>query len=122
MVNIVPVTKEDDRVHHYKVPSDDCFAHLEVQFRFFSLSPNVDGALGRTYMPDFENPAKPGVAMPVVGGEDKYRTTSLLSPDCSTCLFSPETGSNEETTSQTEILTLDCTRGASAGYGIVCKK
>ncbi|MFQ6670763.1 hypothetical protein Gotur_035551 [Gossypium turneri] len=99
MVNIVPVTKEDDRVHHYKVPSDDCFAHLEVQFRFFSLSPNVDGVLGRTYRPDFENPAKPGVAMPVV-----------------------ETGSNEETTSQTEILTLDCTRGASAGYGIVCKK
>ncbi|PPD89205.1 hypothetical protein GOBAR_DD13849 [Gossypium barbadense] len=92
MVNIVPVTKEDDRVHHYKVPSDDCFAHLEVQFRFFSLSPNVDGALGRTYMPDFENPAK------------------------------PETGSNQETTSQAEILTLDCSRGASAGYDIICKK
>ncbi|KAB2044130.1 hypothetical protein ES319_D01G068500v1 [Gossypium barbadense] len=112
MVNIVPVTKEDDRVHHYKVPSDDCFAHLEVQFRFFSLSPNVDGALGRTYMPDFENPAKP----------DKYRTTSLLSLDYSTCLFSPETGSNQETTSQAEILTLDCSRGASAGYDIICKK
>ncbi|KAL4335868.1 hypothetical protein GQ457_07G014190 [Hibiscus cannabinus] len=121
MVNVVPVTKEDDRVHNYKVPSDDCFAHLEVQFRFFALSPNVDGVLGRTYQPDFENPAKPGVAMPVVGGEDKYRTSELLSADCSTCLFSPQNGSNE-TTSVTEYLTLDCTRGGSSGYGIVCKK
>ncbi|XVF78117.1 hypothetical protein PTKIN_Ptkin14bG0103600 [Pterospermum kingtungense] len=122
LVNVVPVTKEDDKIHNYKVPSDDCFAHLEVQFRFFALSPKVDGVLGRTYRPDFENPAKPGVAMPVVGGEDKYRTTSLLSSDCSTCLFSPETGSSQENTSVTEYLTLDCTRGASSGYGIVCKK
>ncbi|XVF78119.1 hypothetical protein PTKIN_Ptkin14bG0103800 [Pterospermum kingtungense] len=72
--------------------------------------------------PDFENEAKPGVAMPVVGGEDKYRTTSLLSSDCSYCLFSPENGSKQEYTSVTEHLTLDCTRGASSGYGIVCKK
>ncbi|XVE50367.1 hypothetical protein DITRI_Ditri01bG0156900 [Diplodiscus trichospermus] len=122
MVNVVPVTKEDDKIHNYKVPSDDCFAHLEVQFRFFSLSPRVDGVLGRTYRPDFENPAKPGVAMPVMGGEDNYRTTSLLSADCSTCLFSPQSGTNKETTSVAEYLTLDCTRGASAGYGIVCKK
>ncbi|XP_039013653.1 uncharacterized protein LOC120143387 [Hibiscus syriacus] len=121
MVNVAPVTKEDDRVHNYKVPSDDCFAHLEVQFRFFALSPNIDGVLGRTYRTDFENPVKPGVAMPVFGGEDKYRTSELLSADCSTCLFSPQNGSNEST-SVTEYLTLDCTRGGSSGYGIVCKK
>lgn len=88
-VNVVPVTKEDDRVHNYQIPSDDCFAHLEVQFRFFSLSPEVEGVLGRTYRPDFENPAKPGVAMPVVGGEDKWRITSLFSADCGNCVFSP---------------------------------
>ena len=64
LVNVVPVTKEDYRTHNYLVPSDDCFAHLEVQFRFFALSPKVDGVLGRTYRLDFENPAKPGVAMP----------------------------------------------------------
>ncbi|PPS00117.1 hypothetical protein GOBAR_AA20542 [Gossypium barbadense] len=101
MVNVVPVTKEDDKIHNYKVPSDDCFAHLEVQFRFFALS---------------------GVAMPVVSGEDKYRTTELLSANCLTCLYSPENSSNQQMTSMTEYLTLDCTRGASAGYGIVCKK
>ncbi|KAJ1381670.1 Root cap [Sesbania bispinosa] len=72
-VNVVPVTKEDSRIHNYQIPDDDCFAHLEVQFKFYGLSSKVEGVLGRTYQPDFQNPAKPGVAMPVVGGEDKYR-------------------------------------------------
>ncbi|KAL2472634.1 Late embryogenesis abundant (LEA) protein-related [Forsythia ovata] len=88
-VNVVPITREDDRIHNYQIPSDDCFAHLEVQFRFFGLSPKVEGVLGRTYQPDFESPAKLGVAMPVVEGEDKYRTTSLFSTDCKYCTFSP---------------------------------
>lgn len=91
-LNVVPVTKEDDKIHNYHIPSDDCFAHLEVQFRVFGLlSPDVEGVLGRTYHPNFKNTAKSGVAMPVVGGEDKYRTSSLLSPDCKLCLFSPVT-------------------------------
>lgn len=119
MVNVVPVTKEDDRIHSYKVPLNDCFAHLEVQFRFFNLSPKVDGILGRTYRPDFENPAKPGVAMPVVGGEDNFRTSSLLSHDCKTCIFTGLSGSIK---SETAHALLDCTRGASSGYGIICKK
>ncbi|KAK4398406.1 hypothetical protein Sango_1316100 [Sesamum angolense] len=87
-INVVPVTKEDDRIHNYRIPSDDCFAHLEVQFRFYGLSENVEGVLGRTYQPDFVNPAKLGVAMPVVGGEDKYRTSSLLATACARCVFS----------------------------------
>ncbi|EOA18948.1 hypothetical protein CARUB_v10007582mg [Capsella rubella] len=119
MVNVVPVTKEDDRIHSYKVPSDNCFAHLEVQVRFFSLSPKVDGILGRTYRPDFKNPAKPGVAMPVVGGEDNFRTSSLLSHDCKTCIF---TGLSDSFKWETEHTLLDCTRGASSGYGIICRR
>ncbi|KAG4960839.1 hypothetical protein JHK87_037472 [Glycine soja] len=114
LVNVVPITKEDDRIHNYQVPSDDCFAHLEVQFRFFALSQKVDGVLGRTYRLDFENPAKPGVAMPVVGGEDKYRTNSLLSPDCVSCVFSQESSAEKETM---EYGTLDCTK-FSNGLGI----
>lgn len=92
-INAVPVTSEDDRIHKYGIPSDDCFAHLEVQFRFLKLSPEVEGVLGQTYRPGFENPAKRGVEMPVVGGEDMYQTSSLLSPDCKMCLFSPTAGS-----------------------------
>ncbi|XP_071698922.1 uncharacterized protein [Rutidosis leptorrhynchoides] len=86
-INVVPVTKEDDRIHNYRIPKDDCFAHLEVQFNFYGLSSHVEGLLGRTYQPDFKNPAKQGVAMPVVGGEDKYRTESLLSSECNSCIF-----------------------------------
>ncbi|CAA7049162.1 unnamed protein product [Microthlaspi erraticum] len=123
MVNVVPVTKEDDRIHSYKVPSDDCFAHLEVQFRFFNLSPKVDGILGRTYKPDFQNPAKPGVAMPVLGGEDSFKTSSLLVSDCKTCIFSESPLEEMDIVkSETEYATLDCTRGASSGNGIVCRK
>ncbi|KAI4333719.1 hypothetical protein L6164_018492 [Bauhinia variegata] len=121
LVNVVPVTKEDDRVHNYQVPNDDCFAHLEVQFRFFALSSKVDGVLGRTYRLDFENPAKPGVAMPVLGGEDNYRTESLISPKCGSCVFSQEGSSEKETTKVAEYGTLDCTK-FSYGLGIVCKK
>ncbi|XP_072954181.1 uncharacterized protein [Typha angustifolia] len=89
-VNVVPITKEDDKIHNYQLPSNDSFAHLEVQFKFFALSAQVEGVLGRTYRPGFVNTAKPGVAMPIVGGEDKYRTSSLVSPDCRLCLFSPK--------------------------------
>ncbi|XP_028779883.1 uncharacterized protein LOC114736269, partial [Neltuma alba] len=123
LVNVVPVTKEDDRIHNYQLPSDDCFAHLEVQFRFTKLSSDVEGVLGRTYRPDFENPAKPGVAMPVVGGEDKYRTASLLSASCGSCLFSQENSWTEKKaeSSVAEHATLDCTK-FSYGLGIVCKK
>ncbi|XP_057797276.1 uncharacterized protein LOC131013218 [Salvia miltiorrhiza] len=87
-VNVVPITKEDDRIHKYEIPADDCFAHLEVQFRLFDVSAAVEGVLGRTYRPDYESHARLGIAMPVVGGEDKYRTTSLLAPDCTQCVFS----------------------------------
>ncbi|KAH0986736.1 hypothetical protein GBA52_013913 [Prunus armeniaca] len=123
-VNVVPVTKkEDDRIHNYQIPSDDCFAHLEVQFRFYGLSSNVEGVLGRTYQPDFKNPAKPGVAMPVVGGEQKYRTTSLVSADCIACVF---TQSRKLYQTDSRVLdseeSFDCTGNSFGGNGIVCRK
>ncbi|OMO80414.1 Root cap [Corchorus capsularis] len=121
-VNVVPVTKEDDRIHNYQIPSNDCFAHLEVQFRFYGLSAKVEGVLGRTYQPDFVNPAKPGVAMPVVGGEDKYRTSTLLSADCRSCMFSPAGALDQTESLLMDFTTLDCTGGASSGRGIVCRR
>ncbi|KAI3769239.1 hypothetical protein L6452_00339 [Arctium lappa] len=77
-VNVVPVTEEDDRIHNYRIPEDDCFAHLEVQFRFYDLSSQVEGLLGRTYQPEFENPAKQGVAMAVVKISMEQHLYSLL--------------------------------------------
>ncbi|XP_009793251.1 uncharacterized protein LOC107817731 [Nicotiana tabacum] len=121
-VNAVPITKEDDRIHNYQLPSDDCFAHLDVQFRFYGLSTKVEGVLGRTYQPDFKNPAKLGVAMPVVGGEDKYRTPTLLSPNCNSCIFSPAGVLEESDPLVMDFGALDCTGGSSSGHGIVCRK
>lgn len=120
IVNIVPATKEDGRIHSNNVPSDNCFAHLEVQFRLFNLSPKVDGILGRTSRPGFRNQAKPGVAMPLVGDEDTLRTSSLFSRDCKTCIF---TGLSSSTKWETKhaALDLDCTGGASSGYGFICR-
>ncbi|KAK8527359.1 hypothetical protein V6N13_085193 [Hibiscus sabdariffa] len=121
-VNVVPVTREDDRIHNYQIPSDNCFAHLELQFKFYGLSSKVEGVLGRTYQPDFANPAKPGIAMPVVGGEDKYRTSSLLAADCHSCIFSPARASDQRDSSLMDFSTLDCTSEASTGRGIVCRR
>ncbi|KAK6932498.1 Root cap [Dillenia turbinata] len=123
-VNVVPVTELDNKIHNYQLPLDDSFAHLEVQFRFFGLSPKVDGVLGRTYQPDFVNPAKPGVAMPVVGGADKYRTSSILSADCLACVFSGENVSEDKESSLNiaEYGMLDCISRAGGESGILCRK
>ncbi|KAF9587972.1 hypothetical protein IFM89_006297 [Coptis chinensis] len=122
LINVVPITEQDDKIHNYQIPSNDCFAHLELQFRFIGLSPDVEGVLGRTYRPDFVNPAKPGVAMPVVGGEDKHKTTSLLSSDCASCLFSPGGVETKGNSIVMDFGTLDCGQGFSGGNGIVCRK
>lgn len=123
-VNVVPVTKEDDRIHNYHIPENDCFAHLEVQFRFHGLSSRVEGVIGRTYRPDFENPAKLGVAMPVLGGDDRYRTTSLLVANCRDCLFSGAgvLADEQEDTVGLEYGMLDCSGSGASGNGIVCRK
>ncbi|KAH6775679.1 Late embryogenesis abundant protein-like protein [Perilla frutescens var. hirtella] len=119
-VNVVPITKEDDRIHNYQIPSDDCFSHLEVQFRFLDLSPEVEGVLGRTYRPDYESQAILGIAMPVVGGEDKYRTTSLLAADCKKCVFSSVKKGDRKPTINHGMM--DCSDKFSTGNGIACKK
>nr|GEV79004.1 hypothetical protein [Tanacetum cinerariifolium] len=107
-VNVIPVSEEDSKIHNYQIPQNDSFAHLEVQFRFFGLSSKVEGILGRTYRPDFENPAKPGVAMPVIGGDDKYKTSALLATDCALCLFSPEENKDEKVSPLMDYGMLDC--------------
>ncbi|PIN14050.1 hypothetical protein CDL12_13320 [Handroanthus impetiginosus] len=86
-IRVTPITAEENRVHNYQLPSDDAFAHLETQFRFFNLSDLVEGILGKTYRPGYVSPVKRGVPMPMMGGEDKYQTKSLHSPACKVCRF-----------------------------------
>ncbi|XP_077231399.1 uncharacterized protein LOC143864356 [Tasmannia lanceolata] len=121
-VSIVPITKEDDRIHNYQIPLDDCFAHLEVQFKFFNLTERVEGVLGQTYRPDFVNPVKRGVAMPIMGGEDKYNTHGLLSTNCKYCIFSQERSMAAATLILDPTNPMDCTSKMSNGRGVVCRR
>ncbi|KAH7838877.1 hypothetical protein Vadar_032176 [Vaccinium darrowii] len=86
-IKVVPIGEEENRIHNYQIPADDAFAHLETQFKFIDLSDDVEGILGKTYQPGYVSPAKKGVFMPMMGGEDKYQTSSLDSPNCKACLF-----------------------------------
>ncbi|KAE8735549.1 beta-galactosidase 8-like [Hibiscus syriacus] len=92
-IRVRPIGKEENRVHKYKIPEDDAFAHLETQFKFENLSDEVEGVLGKTYRPGYVSPVKRGVPMPMMGGEDKYQTPYLFSTFCNACTFKRPSGS-----------------------------
>ena len=81
-LSVVPIGKKESDVHKYQIDDEDCFAHLDMEFSFYNLSASVNGVLGQTYQPGFVNPVKRGVAMPIMGGADRYFTPALLSADC----------------------------------------
>ncbi|OAY85944.1 hypothetical protein ACMD2_05080 [Ananas comosus] len=120
--SVVPVTKEDSAVHRYGVPDNDCFAHLAVQFKFFGLSESVEGVLGQTYRPGFDNPVKRGVPMPVMGGEDRYATSGLLASDCRSCIFSPAPAAAVAGLVEVSKSVFDCTGKSGGGYAVVCRR
>ncbi|KAF2321769.1 hypothetical protein GH714_002634 [Hevea brasiliensis] len=86
-IKVRPIGQKENLVHNNQLPVDDAFTHLETQFRFKKLSDLVEGILGKTNRPDYVNPVKIGVPMPMMGGEDKYETPSLSSPLCRACRF-----------------------------------
>ncbi|KAL5711440.1 hypothetical protein ACHQM5_021896 [Ranunculus cassubicifolius] len=86
-VKVTPIGAAENKAHNYQLPADDSFAHLETQFKFAKLTDLVEGVLGKTYQPNYVSPVKVGVPMPMMGGEDKYRTPSLLSTTCKVCRF-----------------------------------
>nr|POE75682.1 hypothetical protein CFP56_23232 [Quercus suber] len=53
-----------------------------------------------------------------MGGEDKYRTTSLVFADCSSCVFSPAGVVDQKDSLVMEYGMLDYTGGATDGNGI----
>uniref|UniRef100_A0A7N0U7G1 Root cap n=1 Tax=Kalanchoe fedtschenkoi TaxID=63787 RepID=A0A7N0U7G1_KALFE len=80
---VVPITQEDSRIHKYGVTQEDCFAHLDLSFKFYAISGEVDGVLGQTYANNYVSKAKIGVSMPVLGGEDKFSSSNIFATDCS---------------------------------------
>nr|GMC46743.1 uncharacterized protein LOC109190948 [Ipomoea batatas] len=120
---VVPITEKESRIHNYGITEEDCFAHLDLSFKFESLSGEVNGVLGQTYGSKYESRVKMGVVMPVLGGDKQFSSSGIFSTDCGVSRF---TGRNQadETDAQNNIVeyaSLECSSGIH-GRGVVCKR
>uniref|UniRef100_A0A803KTU4 Root cap n=1 Tax=Chenopodium quinoa TaxID=63459 RepID=A0A803KTU4_CHEQI len=116
---VVPITDEESRVHNYGITNEDRFAHLDLGFKFYSLTGKVDGVLGKTYRDDYVSRVNMRASMPVMGGEREFASSSIFATDC---LASRFVGSQEETSLETmDLASMNCASGMN-GRGVVCKR
>lgn len=121
---VVPITEEDSRIHNYGITKEDSFAHLDLGFKFLSLSYEVSGVLGQTYRPDYVSRVNVGAKMSVMGGEKEFKTSNIFATDCAVAKFKGINGNNEGQDSLEGLLelpSLNCASGLD-GRGVVCKK
>lgn len=122
---VVPITEHESKVHNYEInTNEDCFAHLELEFKFYNLTDAVDGVLGQTYRSNYVSKAKISSAMPVMGGAEKYKSSNLLSTDCAASKFGSVKGAetiSKNRGNEFEYSSLRCSSGIK-GNGIVCKR
>ncbi|KAF7842429.1 Root cap [Senna tora] len=118
---VVPITEEDSRIHKYGITEEDCFAHLDLGFKFLSLSDEVNGVLGQTYRPDYVSKVDIRAKMPIMGGEREFKTTSLFAPDCLVSQFVGYNNINEGAMEGLKLPSMRCASGIG-GQGVVCKR
>ncbi|KAF7133428.1 hypothetical protein RHSIM_Rhsim09G0143100 [Rhododendron simsii] len=118
---VVPITPEESKVHGYNITDDDCFAHLELGFKFYNLTDSVDGVLGQTYRSDYVSKAKVNMPMQVMGGANKYLTSHIFATDCLASRFGSVNPVSSSKNRGTEYSTMKCSTGVDGG-GVVCKR
>ncbi|CAL8999916.1 unnamed protein product [Prunus brigantina] len=115
---VVPITEKDSMIHKYGVTQEDCFAHLDLSFKFYALSGEVNGVLGQTYASNYVSRVKMGVVMPVLGGDKEFASSSIFASDCAVSRFSGEFVKNNSSES---FEYMNCASGKD-GRGVVCKR
>ncbi|KAF3776477.1 hypothetical protein EJ110_NYTH48182 [Nymphaea thermarum] len=115
------ITKQDSKVHRYGIPDDNCFAHLDLAFRFYSLTGSVNGVLGQTYADNYKSRAKIGLKMPVLGGDREFSSSGLFTTDCAVARFKGVKPSSVEGAILEHDGDLKCKTGFD-GRGMICKK
>ncbi|PIN00280.1 hypothetical protein CDL12_27217 [Handroanthus impetiginosus] len=115
---VVPITAEDSSIHKYGITDEDCFAHLDLGFKFYSLSGEVNGVLGQTYASNYVSRVKMGVDMPVLGGQKEFSSSGLISTDCAVARFK---GTQVSSSNDFHYENLKCASWLD-GRGVVCKR
>ncbi|KAA0038827.1 hypothetical protein IC582_028563 [Cucumis melo] len=119
---VVPITEMDSRIHNYGITQEDCFAHLDLSFKFYALSGDVNGVLGQTYSSNYVSKVKMGAAMPVFGGVNEFASSNIFSTDCQVARFSGESDGKDDSSLEAEVYASMMRCGSDTEGGVVCKR